>query len=333
MLSALTTISAPRPLVRTSAPWAKVLTRFSSPNAQRRLHTPSTAHPSTCTNGQPSLRLYRGGGAGSQRRESPLCIVQQWPPALGSVRTSVTSPKQWHARQSRDTFVKQRAQDGYRSRAAYKLEGIQKRFGLMKRGMNVLDLGGCPGGWAQVAVKFVGGGGRGRKPSENLEKEGDTATETAHPSKTGKVVSIDLLPTDPIAGVDIIQGDMTDPKVLARIHSIINPTETPTSLKTPAFDVVLSDMAHPFTGSRTADVLRVISLCELALSVAESEGVLKSGGAFVCKFIQGSGDADLKALLETRFAKVAYEKPEASRSRSAEGYLVCLGYRRPAASE
>ncbi|KAI8920146.1 ribosomal RNA methyltransferase FtsJ domain-containing protein [Powellomyces hirtus] len=248
--------------------------------------------------------------------------VSQLRPSLQSVRWSVTSPKQWISRQSRDPFVKQRAKDGYRSRAAYKLEDIQRKHGLMKKGMVVLDLGGCPGGWAQVAVKYAV-----RSPQKRVVPPDSGGAQ-------GKVVSVDLLLTDPIPGATLIRGDMTKPSILEQIHLVISSNGPAQALCSDAHarkavvDVVLSDMAHPFTGSRTADVAKVIELCELALSVAEQPGMLKNGGAFVCKFIQGEGDQELRALMKEKFNRVAYEKPGASRSGSAEGYLVCLGYKR-----
>ncbi|KAJ3133841.1 hypothetical protein HDU90_005449 [Geranomyces variabilis] len=267
-------------------------------------------------------------------RQLPLLSISSACRGLSVRHSTTTSPKQWIARQSRDPFVKQRARDGYRSRAAYKLEDMQRRFSLIKRGAVVLDLGGAPGGWAQVAAKYAI---KQSKPAPDAVQ----SPILSHPpaaaaAAAGRVVSIDLLPIDPISNVICIQGDMTSPAVLATLQSAIRPPHGKASASsvgsskpaTPVVDVVLSDMAHPFTGSRTADVARVIALCELALEVAERPEVLKRGGAFVCKFIQGEGDQELRQLLKSKFDKVAYEKPEASRSGSAEGYLVCLGYKR-----
>ncbi|KAJ3160190.1 hypothetical protein HDU86_001026 [Geranomyces michiganensis] len=245
----------------------------------------------------------------------------------GFADDQVACPKQWIARQSRDPFVKQRARDGYRSRAAYKLEDMQRRFSLIKRGAVVLDLGGAPGGWAQVAAKYA------------IKQSKPSTEQPQRLAMAGRVVSIDLLPIDPIPNVICLQGDMTSPAVFAALQNAIRPPSKasagvngdpsgPPLPPRPVVDVVLSDMAHPFTGSRTADVARVIALCELALDVAERPEVLKRGGAFVCKFIQGEGDQELRQLLKSKFEKVAYEKPEASRSGSAEGYLVCFGYKR-----
>ncbi|KAI9098833.1 ribosomal RNA large subunit methyltransferase J [Phlyctochytrium arcticum] len=210
---------------------------------------------------------------------------------------------QWLTRQKSDPYVRSRPQDNYRSRAAYKLVQMSDKHRLFRAGMRVLDLGGCPGGWAQVAAAKVGGRGR--------------------------VVSVDLLEMDTIAGVEVVEGDMTDPGVLEEVQRLFmgDDSSLQESSTRRVVDIVMSDMAHPFTGSRTADVARVLNLCRLAFSVAAHPSMLKLGGTFVCKFFQGSGDADLKRDLGGLFDRVLYEKPDASRKGSAEGYIVCLGYK------
>ncbi|KND04548.1 uncharacterized protein SPPG_00273 [Spizellomyces punctatus DAOM BR117] len=238
---------------------------------------------------------------------------------------SAGSTKQWHARQSRDMYVKQRAQDGYRSRAAYKLEEVQKRFGLIRKGMVVLDLGGCPGGWAQVAVKYAIRKDTGGTRLSSTDRD---QTVSIRPKSQGKVISIDLLPIDPIPNVQILTGDMCDPMILDKVCTLVHGSQdAPNRTDQDAVDVVLSDMAHPFTGSRTADVARVFELCQVALRVAETPGILKRGGGFVCKFFQGEGEQELRTELKAKFDRVVYEKPNASRKASAEGYLICLGYK------
>ncbi|TPX67402.1 hypothetical protein SpCBS45565_g03822 [Spizellomyces sp. 'palustris'] len=198
-------------------------------------------------------------------------------------------------------YVKQRAQDGYRSRAAYKLEEVQKRFGLIRKGMVVLDLGGCPGGWAQVAVKYAirkDSATGGTHPSSTLSVDGDKTVST-RPKLQGKVISIDLLPIDPIPNVQILTGDMCDPMILDNVCTLVHGSQDVAPQDRTgkdAVDVVLSDMAHPFTGSRTADVARVLELCQVALRVAETPGILKRGGGFVCKFFQGEGEQALPGL-------------------------------------
>ncbi|KAJ3213736.1 hypothetical protein HDU67_002534 [Dinochytrium kinnereticum] len=208
-----------------------------------------------------------------------------------AVRTSVTSAKQWIARQSSDPYVKAAARENMRSRASFKLEQMQKGYELIRRNDVVLDLGASPGGWTQVAARHV---------------------------RKGRVVAIDLLPIDPIPGAVILQGDMVDPSVQSRVID---------ALGGKGANVVLSDMAHSFTGNRGADVARVQTLCEVALEVAER--VLRPGGNFVCKFIQGEGSDELRNKLIGRFARVIYDKPPASRSDSAEGYMICLNHAPP----
>ncbi|KAJ3298525.1 hypothetical protein HK104_010646 [Borealophlyctis nickersoniae] len=126
---------------------------------------------------------------------------------------------------------------------------------------------------------------------------------------------------------------MQDPNVIAQVVSVVRDAENnagggggQTAVE-PVLDAVVSDMAHPFTGSRTADVARVHDLCRLALGVAEMDGMLKKGGSFVCKFLDGEGDKELKDEMRSKFDKVIHEKPEASRKESSEAFLVCIGYK------
>jgi len=159
------------------------------------------------------------------------------------------SSTRWLERQLNDPYVKRAKADGYRSRAAYKLLELDEKFALLKKGAKVVDLGAAPGGWTQVAV----------------EKIGDA----------GKVVGLDLLPVDPIAGAEIIQQDF-----LAE--------EAPEILKTllgGRADLVMSDMAANTTGHTQTDHMRIIHLCELAYSFAT--GILAPGGAFICKVLRG----------------------------------------------
>ncbi|KAJ3112103.1 hypothetical protein HDU96_004938 [Phlyctochytrium bullatum] len=165
---------------------------------------------------------------------------------------------------------------------------MQQAYQLIHKNDNVVDLGASPGGWTQVAVKHA---------------------------KKGRVVAVDLLPMDPVKGATFIQGDMLDTSTQDMVVG---------ALGGKAANVVLSDMAHGFTGNKAADVARVLMLCEAALSVAER--VLQPGGHFVCKFFQGEGAEEFRNVLLTRFAKVVYDKPPASRSHSSEGYLICLNH-------
>jgi len=198
----------------------------------------------------------------------------------------------WLQRQLNDPYVAEAKRAGYRSRAAWKLVEIDDRFKLLTPGATVLDLGAAPGGWSQVAAERVA---RGRR--------------------RGRVVAVDLSPIAPLAGVAVHRIDaLAAPEALA-------------ALVPAGADVVLSDMAAPATGHRATDHLRSLALCEAALATARA--VLRPGGALVCKLRQGSGERDVIAALRRAFATVRQVKPEASRSESAETYLVALGFRAP----
>ncbi len=177
---------------------------------------------------------------------------------------------------------------------SFKLIELDERFHLLRARARVVDLGAAPGGWTQVAVARVGAG----RP------------------RGGCVVAVDLNPIDPIANATLIEGDALSEEVSARIEA---------ALGGPA-DVVLSDMAAPATGHRPTDHLRVIALCEAAFEVACE--LLAPGGAFVCKVLQGGTETRLLATIRRRFAHVRHAKPPASRSDSAEIYLVATGFRR-----
>ena len=200
------------------------------------------------------------------------------------------SSKLWLERQLNDPYVARAKREGFRSRAAYKLIEIDDKAHILKKGMRVIDLGAVPGGWSQVAVKRVGAQGR--------------------------VVAIDVLPMDAIAGVDFAQLDFLDPSA---------PDKLKTTLGGPA-DLVLSDMAANATGHAKTDHLKIMALVETAADFASE--VLAPGGAFLAKVLQGGTEAALLATLKRDFASVKHVKPAASRSDSAELYLLATGYRR-----
>jgi 23S rRNA (uridine2552-2'-O)-methyltransferase len=205
------------------------------------------------------------------------------------------SSKLWLERQLNDPYVARAKREGFRGRAAFKLIEIDDKHRLLKKGARVVDLGAAPGGWSQVAAKRVGGQGR--------------------------VVAIDLLDMAPIAGVDFIQLDFLDPNA---------PDELKKMLGGPA-DVVLSDMAANATGHRKTDHLKIMALAEAAADFARE--VLAPGGAFLCKVLQGGTEATLLAGLKQDFASVKHVKPAASRTDSAELYLLATGFRGRAAHE
>jgi len=202
------------------------------------------------------------------------------------------SSKLWLERQLNDPYVARAKREGLRSRAAYKLMEIDGKHHLFKPGMRVVDLGAAPGGWSQVAAKRVGAAeGRGR------------------------VAAIDLLDMPALPGVDFVQLDFLD-------HAA--PDKLKTMLGGPA-DIVLSDMAANATGHRKTDHLRIMGLAEAAAAFAGE--VLAPGGAFLCKVLQGGTEAALLAKLKRDFSSVKHVKPAASRTDSAELYLLATGYR------
>ncbi|WP_052063693.1 23S rRNA (uridine(2552)-2'-O)-methyltransferase RlmE [Nitrincola sp. A-D6] len=198
------------------------------------------------------------------------------------------SSNRWLDEHVNDPYVKQAQVDGYRSRASYKLLGINEKDKLIKPGMLVLDLGSAPGGWSQVASKLV--------------------------APKGKVIASDILPMDAMADVEFIQGDFTEQVVFDQIMAAVNGDPV---------DVVISDMAPNISGVSSADQAASMYLVELALDMACQ--VLKPKGSFVAKVFHGEGyDAYIKSLRE-HFDTVVIRKPDASRSRSREVFVVGKG--------
>jgi 23S rRNA (uridine2552-2'-O)-methyltransferase len=202
------------------------------------------------------------------------------------------SSKLWLERQLNDPYVARAQREGLRSRAAYKVAEIDDKFHFLKTGAKVVDLGAAPGGWSQIVAKRVGAA------------EGK-----------GRVVAMDLLKMEEIPGVDFLQLDFLDEKAPQVLRDFLGG---------PA-DVVLSDMAANATGHRQTDHLKIVALVEVAAEFAGE--VLKPGGAFVAKVLQGGTEASLLAGLKRDFASVKHVKPAASRADSAELYLVATGFR------
>ncbi len=199
------------------------------------------------------------------------------------------SSKLWLERQLNDPYVAEAKRRGYRSRAAFKLAGIDDKYGFLKPGGRVVDLGAAPGGWVQVALERVG--------------------------RKGRVVGIDLQEIEPVAGAELLQGDFLDEDAPDRLRAL---------LAGPA-DVVLSDMAAASTGHAATDHLRIMALAEAALDFALE--VLAPGGAFVAKVLQGGSERSLLQTMRRNFTRVAHVKPPASRKDSAELYVVAMGFR------
>jgi 23S rRNA (uridine2552-2'-O)-methyltransferase len=202
-------------------------------------------------------------------------------------RTS--SSRAWLERQINDPYVARAKREGSRSRAAYKLAEIDDKFHLLKSGARVVDLGAAPGGWSEVAARRVG--------------------------QSGRVVALDILDMKALAGVEFLQLDFLDDSAPARLRAMLGGKA----------DVVLSDMAANVTGHRQTDHLRIMALAEAAADFARE--VLADGGAFLCKVLQGGTEATLLAELKRDFAMVKHVKPPASRTDSAELYLLARGFR------
>ena len=199
------------------------------------------------------------------------------------------SSRRWLDRHFSDEYVKRAQQEGYRSRAAYKLLEIQEKDRVLKPGMRVVDLGAAPGGWSQVAARVVGA--------------------------RGFVGALDILPMDPLPDVTFIQGDFREDEPLIQLRQLLGGE---------VVDLVLSDMAPNVSGNAGVDQPRMIYLCELALDL--SRQVLKPGGSLVVKIFQGEGFEVFHKEMLKSFKRVASRKPKSSRSKSRELYLVATGY-------
>jgi 23S rRNA (uridine2552-2'-O)-methyltransferase len=201
-----------------------------------------------------------------------------------------SSSKAWLKEHRDDQYVQRAQREGYRSRACYKLLELQEKDRLIRPGMKVLDLGSAPGGWSQVAVEQVG--------------------------HRGRVIASDILPMDSLAGVEFIQGDFTEDSVFGEILAAIGDDPV---------DLVISDIAPNMSGVNAVDQPRSMYLVELALDMARQ--VLAPGGSFVAKVFQGEGFDDLIRDARAAFGKVLTRKPQASRPRSREVYLVAKDFR------
>jgi 23S rRNA (uridine2552-2'-O)-methyltransferase len=198
------------------------------------------------------------------------------------------SSKRWLTEHFDDYYVKQAQKQGLRSRAAFKLLELQEKYGLIRKGMCVVDLGSAPGSWSQVVIEQLG--------------------------EQGRVIALDILEMPPIQGVEFILGDFTEAEPLQALEHLLGDRRP---------DLVLSDMAPNMSGVSTADQPRAIYLAELALSFAEQW--LKPGGNFVCKIFQGEGFDGFIQQCRSGFEKVVIRKPKASRPRSREVYVLGRG--------
>lgn len=228
-------------------------------------------------------RRWKGPGPDRQdsgRRTSERKVVAR--------NASKESSKRWIERQLQDPYVRRAKDEGYRSRAAYKLIEINEAAKILRKGQRVVDLGCAPGGWIQVALQ----------------------------AGAMEVAGIDLLPVDPIDGAHIVEGDVNDPADVARMME---------GLSGPP-DIVLSDMAANTTGHKQTDHLRTVTLVEMAVAFAREH--LADDGSFCAKVFQGGATKDVLEELKANFRTVKHIKPSASRAGSPEIYVVAKGFRR-----
>lgn len=209
---------------------------------------------------------------------------------VGMGKSRSKSSHRWIKEHFDDQYVKQSQKDGYRSRAVYKLEELDLKYGLIKSGYTVVDLGAAPGGWSQYAALKMG--------------------------SSGKVFALDILPMDALADVDFIQGDFREDAVLSQLLNNIGEHKA---------DLVLSDMAPNMSGMDAIDIPKAMYLTELALDLAQT--VLRKGGNYVVKVFHGEGFDDYVKSCRALFSKVMIRKPDASRDRSREVYIVGQGFK------
>ncbi|MBF6649406.1 MULTISPECIES: 23S rRNA (uridine(2552)-2'-O)-methyltransferase RlmE [unclassified Methylobacter] len=200
------------------------------------------------------------------------------------------SSNRWMQEHFSDEYVKMAQVKGYRSRAVFKLNEIQDKDQIIKPGMNIIDLGAAPGGWSQFAREIIG--------------------------KKNKIIALDILPMEPIEGVDFIQGDFREQAVLDELYAVLDGAEV---------NLVMSDMAPNMSGNKAVDQPRSIYLGELALETAKA--VLAKGGTFLVKLFHGEGFEQFYQEVQKSFSRVVIRKPKASRPRSNEVYILAKGFK------
>lgn len=196
------------------------------------------------------------------------------------------SSRRWLLRQLNDPYVEQAKKLGYRSRAAFKLVEIQKKFDILKKGMLVVDLGSAPGGWSQIASQYV-----------------------------DRIIAIDLLEMEPLKNVEFIRGDFLDNEIYQKLKDILEDGKV---------DVVMSDMAPSTSGIKKIDHLRIMSLLENVYEFSKEH--LKEGGSMIAKVFQGGAQTEFLKELRKHFSKVHHFKPNSSRKESSEMYIIAIGY-------
>ncbi len=263
--------------------------------------TPPTARPPRRPKKRPDPKaIGLAAKAPASGQGDPMQTIgaqRQLTTQLKTARKRTNSSARWLNRQLNDPFVAEAKRQGYRSRAAFKLVGLDDRFGFLKPGARVLDLGCAPGGWLQVAAQRTG------------------ADQTDAKAERGRVLGIDLQEVEPVPGALIWQGDMRDEATQAWVVEQAGGK----------LDAVISDMAASSTGHGPTDHLRVMMLIDIAFDVAEQ--LLAPGGTFVAKVLQGGAQKQTLDRLKQAFTKVQTVKPEASRSDSREQFIVAQGFR------
>lgn len=209
---------------------------------------------------------------------------------LKDARSHTTSSNRWLQRQLNDPYVAEARRQGYRSRAAFKLIQLDEKYHFLGRNRVIVDLGCAPGGWSQIAAARMKG--------------------------TGRLVGLDILPTEPMDGATFVCEDFTLPDAADKLRTLLNGARA---------DVVMSDMAANTTGLRQVDHLRTIGLVNAAYEFAKE--ILAENGVFIAKVFQGGAEAELLADMKQNFMKVSHFKPDASRETSPETYVVAVGFR------
>lgn len=236
-----------------------------------------------------------GRRSGGGKDASPGSGTRDLKVRVKTARRRKTSSTRWLARQLNDPYVVEAKRKGFRSRAAFKLAEIDDRYGILRRGQRVIDLGCAPGGWCQVA-----------------------AERTKSITGDGQVVGVDLQAVEPIPGVELIMKDFLDDDAPEVIRAAFDDA---------LVDIVLSDMAAPASGHKQTDHIKIMALCEVAADFASN--VLKQGGAFCAKVLRGGTENELLIALKRDYETVRHVKPSASRADSAEAYVLATGFRGP----
>jgi 23S rRNA (uridine2552-2'-O)-methyltransferase len=243
--------------------------------------------------GRPGGPRRPGGRKPVSSRSSTSSTARRLKQRVVTAKGRSVSSKLWLERQLNDPYVAEARDRGFRSRSAFKLAEIDDKARFLKPGAVVVDLGAAPGGWSQVAAERVRAGeGRGR------------------------VIALDRNAMDPLPGVSVLKRDFLEPEAVEELRAALAKDKA---------DAVISDMAAPATGHRQTDHLKIMALCDAALDFAKE--VLKPGGTFLCKVLRGGTERELLEAMKQDFAMVRHVKPKASRTDSAELFVLASGFR------